>query len=192
LGIDKRILEYPLFQAGGRPVFELTNKQARTLEQYFQRLMSEVNSDYVHRYDLAKVIVAEIMHFTMKLEQFKTAFINKKSASERLAVQFLELLERQFPIETEGDMLKLRNAGDFARQLNVHVNHLNRAIKNVTKKTTTQVIQERILLEAKILLKHTVWNIAEIAYCLNFREPSHFNSFFKKFTQLTPVKYRIQ
>ena len=103
---------------------------------------------------------------------------------------FLELLERQFPIDEDHEALDLRSASDFAKQLNVHVNHLNRAVKETTDKTTSQIIGERILRESKILLKHSPWNVSEIAYALGFTETTHFNNFFKKHVQLSPLKFR--
>jgi AraC-like DNA-binding protein len=45
--------------------------------------------------------------------------------------------------------------------------------------------------EAKALLKHTGWNVAEIAYCLGFEEPAHFHHFFKKQTGITPTAFRV-
>lgn len=69
-------------------------------------------------------------------------------------------------------------------------NYLNRAIKETTQKTTSQIIEERVLQEAKILLKHSNWNIAEIAYALGFTEVTHFNNFFKKNIQMSPSKFR--
>jgi AraC-like DNA-binding protein len=86
--------------------------------------------------------------------------------------------------------LSLRSASEFARQLNVHVNHLNRAVKETTDKTTSQIIGERILQESKILLKHSAWNVSDIAFALGFREVTHFNNFFKKHVQLSPLKFR--
>jgi AraC-like DNA-binding protein len=77
-----------------------------------------------------------------------------------------------------------------ARQLNIHVNHLNRAVKATTEKTTSQFIADRVLQESKILLKHSSWNVSEIAYALRFTEVTHFNNFFKKHLQLSPLKYR--
>ncbi len=85
---------------------------------------------------------------------------------------------------------KMRIASDFASQLNVHVNHLNRAVKDTAEKTTSQIITERILQEAKILLKHSPWNVSEISYGLGFTETTHFNNFFKKHVQLSPLKFR--
>ena len=84
----------------------------------------------------------------------------------------------------------LRSASDYAKQLNVHVNHLNRAVKEITEKTTSQVITERFLQEAKILLKHSAWSVSEIAYALGFTEVTHFNNFFKKHVEISPLKFR--
>lgn len=86
--------------------------------------------------------------------------------------------------------MELRYPSQFAEQLNVHVNHLNRALKETINKTTTQIIAIRVLYEAKKLLDQTDWNIADIAYGLGFREVTHFNSFFKKRTQVSPTGYR--
>ena len=72
----------------------------------------------------------------------------------------------------------------------MHVNHLNRVVKETTEKTTTQLITERIVQDAKILLKHTAWNVSEIAYALGFGKATHFNNFFKKHLELSPVKFR--
>jgi AraC family transcriptional activator of pobA len=112
------------------------------------------------------------------------------NASQRISTLFLELLERQFPIDDNHQTVNLRSASDFAKQLNVHVNHLNRALKDTTEKITSQIIAERILQEAKILLKHSAWTVSEIAYTLGFTEVTHFNNFFKKHVQLSPLKFR--
>lgn len=86
--------------------------------------------------------------------------------------------------------MELRSASDFARQLNIHVNHLNKAVKDTMQKTTSQLIAERVLQESKILLKHSNWNVGEIAYALGFTEVTHFNNFFKKHVEESPTKYR--
>jgi AraC family transcriptional regulator, transcriptional activator of pobA len=67
---------------------------------------------------------------------------------------------------------------------------LNRAIKETTQKTTSQLIAERLVQEARILLKHSAWNVSEIAYALGFTEVTHFDNFFKKHAQLSPLKFR--
>ena len=106
---------------------------------------------------------------------------------------FIELLERQFPVDSPENPLKIKSASEFASQLNIHVNHLNYVIKSHTGKTTTQMISNRIVDEAKTLLKNTDWDVAEIGYCLGFDYPAHFNNYFKKHTGITPsiFKYNL-
>ena len=112
------------------------------------------------------------------------------SANERISALFTELLERQFPIESPLQKMKLRAPAEFANNLAVHTNHLNRALKDSLGKTTSQLISDRIQQEARILLKHTDWQVNQIGYCLGFEEPSHFISFFKKRADATPRSFR--
>lgn len=66
----------------------------------------------------------------------------------------------------------------------------HRFVKETTGKTTSQLIGERILQEAKILLKHSPWNVSEIAFSLGFSEVTHFNNFFKKQVGTSPGRFR--
>lgn len=182
--------QYAVFQPGGRHMFELTDEQYNQLEQVFQRMFTEIESGYIHKYDLMRNMVFELLHFAMKLDAGATLEKQAVNAAERIATLFLELLERQFPIDENHRELELRSASDFAGQLNIHVNHLNRAVKERSGKTTTQVIAERVVQEAKILLKHSSWNVTEISDALGFTEVTHFNNFFKRHVQLSPLKFR--
>jgi AraC family transcriptional regulator, transcriptional activator of pobA len=182
--------QYSVFQPNGNHIFELTDEQVEKISLIYKKMFDEINSDYVHRYDVLRNLVFELLHFAMKMQpasDFNQPLIN---ASQRISTLFLELLERQFPIDENHPSVSLRSASDFANQLNVHVNHLNRAIKETTQKTTSQLIAARVLQEAKILLKQSQWNISEIAYALGFSEVTHFNNFFKKHTQGSPSKFR--
>jgi AraC-like DNA-binding protein len=182
--------QYAVFQPGGIHVFELTDEQVIKVQSVYERMFEEINSDYIHKYDVLRNLVFELLHFAMKLQPTTRIENQHTNASHRISAFFLELLERQFPIDDTHQMIQFRGASDFAKQLNVHVNHLNRAVKETTEKTTTQIIAERILQEAKILLKHSTWNVSEIAYALGFSEVTHFNNFFKKHVQLSPLKFR--
>jgi hypothetical protein len=77
------------------------------------------------------------------------------NAATRITAVFLELLERQFPVESPHRPLQLKTAQDYAASLSLHTNHLNHAVKEVTGKPTTAHISERIISEAKALLQHT-------------------------------------
>lgn len=182
--------QYTLFQPGGTHIFELTDEQLNQVTVFYQRIFEEINSEYVHKYDVLRTIVLELIHFALKMQPSEKLDKQPINASQRIATLFLELLERQFPIDDNHKQVNLRSASDYAAQLHVHVNHLNRAVKEITQKTTTQLIAERVLQEAKILLKHSNWSVAEIAYALGFTEATHFNNFFKKHAALSPLQFR--
>ena len=167
------------FKIGGTPVLKITEEQRTFLNTIFQKMIAEQESDYVYKDELIRNYISLIIHESLKLEPSEN-YEQNKNASSRLASVFLELLERQFPIETTANPLQLRTAQQYAQHLNVHINYLNRAVKEVTGKSTTSHISERIITEAKALLQHTDWSISEIAYALGFDYPTYFNNFFKK------------
>jgi AraC family transcriptional activator of pobA len=113
-----------------------------------------------------------------------------KQASSRITLLFMEMLENQFPIGDTGQRMQLRTASEFARQLDIHVNYLNKVLKDTTGKTTTENITERILQEARLLLRNTDWNVSDIALTLGFNEIANFNNLFRREMKLSPTKYR--
>ena len=88
--------------------------------------------------------------------------------------------------------LRLKTAQDYADSLAIHVNHLNRSVKEVTGKPTSAHIAERVVTEAKALLQHTDWSIADIAHALGFEYHTYFNQYFKRVTGTTPKSFRPQ
>lgn len=182
--------ELPIFQPGGYPIFQLSDEETENITFIFKKMYNELSSDYAYKYDLLRNYVLELIHCGQKLQP-ATALYPAHTASARVSSLFVELLERQFPIESPHQKLNLRTAKDYADQLAVHVNHLNKVLKENTGKTTTSIISARITQEAKILLKQTDWNISEISYCLGFEQVAHFSNFFRKQTSYAPVAFRL-
>ena len=161
-----------------------------SLEQIFERIDAEFKSDYKYKYDLIRNLILELVHFGMKLQPAAMHTAQHGNAALRISSIFLELLERQFPIDESHTLINLRSPSDFAEHLNIHVNHLNRAVKEMTGKTTSQIISERLIQEAKVLLRQSRWNVSEIAFALGFTEVTHFNNFFKKQLGMSPTQFR--
>jgi len=178
-----------LFKVGGTPVFFVDEWQQETVNGLFHKMMAEIQSDYVHKYDMLRAYLHLLIHETMKMHPADN-FEPYQNASQRVAVLFMELLERQFPIDSPERYLRLKTPTDYADSLSIHVNSLNRSVKEITGKTTTQQITSRIIHEANALLKHTDWNVSEIAYGLGFEEPAYFTNYFKKQTGMTPNAVR--
>jgi len=181
--------ELPIFRPGGYPIFQISDETVEEITYIFTKMYKELSSDYAYKYDLLRNYLLELIHIGQKLQP-ATALYPTHTASARVSSLFIELLERQFPIESPHQKLSLRTAKDYAERLSVHVNHLNKVLKENTGKTTTDIISNRIIQEAKILLKQSDWNISEIAYCLGFEEVAHFSNFFKKQTTLAPLTFR--
>ncbi|WP_428331082.1 helix-turn-helix domain-containing protein [Mucilaginibacter sp.] len=188
--IRTNIRDLPMFGAGGKAAFQLDDASDKQVSDIFKKMQQEIATDYPFKYDLIRSYLMEIVHHALKMQPSESLY-QYADANARITAVFTDLLERQFPIESVSQQFKLRSARDFADRLSVHVNHLNRAIRLTTGKTTTSLIFERLVSEAKALLKHTNWNIAEISYCLGFEEPGHFNHFFKKQTNTTPSSFRL-
>ena len=186
---SESIQESPLFKVGGTPVFEISHEQKAFISTLFDKILAEQNDNYFFKNDLIRNYINLIIHEALKLQPPET-FFKHKNASSRITHFFFELLERQFPIESTQQPLNLKTAQDYAQHLAVHVNHLNRAVKEVTGKTTTAHIAERIITEARALLQHTDWSVAEVAYALGFEYPSYFNNFFKRMTGTIPKSLR--
>lgn len=179
----------PLYQAGDSPVIPLNNEQAAFMREIFQKMLAVYNGDYPFKGDLIRNCIEVILHEALRIQPSQHA-VPFKNAATRITHLFMDLLERQFPIERSNDPLRLRNAQDFASGLSVHVNYLNRSVKEVTGKPTSVHIAERITAEAKALLQYTDWTVADIAYALGFEYPTYFNNYFKRVTGTTPKSFR--
>ena len=79
---------------------------------------------------------------------------------------------------------------EYASQLHVSPNHLNKRIKSETGKTTSELIKEITILEAKVLLLQTKMTVKEISNELGFNDDSYFSRLFKNETNYTPSNYR--
>ncbi|UOQ69825.1 helix-turn-helix domain-containing protein [Hymenobacter volaticus] len=176
-----------LFQSP-EPFFYLTAAQVAPFADLFGKMLAEQDSTYPHKYELLFHYVMTCTHEALKLAP--PVEPRGASAATRLAAAFQDLLARQFPFFSPSQRLELRTAQAYADQLAVHVNYLNRTLKAVTGKTTSQLLAERLVQEARALLHHTDWPISYISDCLGFEEPTYFTQFFRKHTGLTPSQLR--
>ncbi|BAV08262.1 Helix-turn-helix domain-containing protein [Filimonas lacunae] len=181
--------DFPLFKAGGDPVFFLNDDQLPYLVSLFERMKVELETDYVYKYDVLRSSLHLVIHEALKMQPANN-YIPNVNAANRIANLFVELLDRQFPVDSPQFIFQLKKPADFAANMAIHVNHLNAAVSEVTGKNTTTHINEKVMAEAKALLKHTDWPVADIGYSLGFEYPSYFNIFFKKHEGATPLAFR--
>jgi AraC-like DNA-binding protein len=92
----------------------------------------------------------------------------------------------------EANYLLEKRPNFYAEKLNVSIKHLNKIVNATVGKSTSELIQERIVLEAKRLLVHGKFTNQEIAYELGFDDASYFSRVFKKNSGLSPSEFTKQ
>ena len=174
---------FPFMGYNGIQSFQLSSSEGLEVEQTIHKINDEIkarNTDSVRTIQLYTeliLILANRSYERQQLAQQATAATNNA-----LFKRFVKLVGQHF--------LRYKKVSDYAKLLHVSADHLNRTIKSQSDKTAHELIDEMILIEAKALLKQTSFSMAEIAYQLEFTDPSHFNKFFKKLAGLTPLQYR--
>ena len=184
-----RLLEFPIYKPGRQNIYSLTEEQTKHFIEVYNKMFDESQTDSPFKENLLRTYLLEIIFNAQKLAPF-SSFVKTNNTTEVIACSFIRLLESQFPIESPQDTIKFKTAKDFADSLSLHPNYLNRQVKLSKGRTVSEIIAARLVQEAKILLKLTNWNIAEISSALGFEEPSHFNLFFKKHVHSSPTGYR--
>lgn len=179
----------PLFDLSKERIYFLDDDSLKNIQGIFEKMGAELTSDYSQKLDIMRCYLHLFIHEAMKIQP-TNKYVAHKNAAQRIAELFLTLLDRQFPIDIPRKTLSLKTATDYADRLSVHVNHLNRTIKAATGRTTSDLINSRIVQESVQMLRHTTFSIAEIAFGLGFEEPSSFSNFIKKHTGIPPMEHR--
>jgi AraC family transcriptional activator of pobA len=176
---------YPFLSYSGLQSFQLDNNTADEIEGIIFKMNQEVKDRKSGCSEMIKLYIHQIILLANRC--YGTVLLsNSQSTSLQQALynDFLKLVSQHF--------LTVRKVSAYAEMLHVSSDHLNRAIKSCSDKTAHELIDEMLLIEAKAFLLHTSLTIAEIAYKLDFSDPSHFNRFFKKYCELTPAEFRNQ
>ncbi len=88
----------PFFQLGGTPILNLNKEQRDFIASLFKKMIEEQQTNYQYKDELMRNYIQLIIHEAMKMQPSGNV-VQHKNASSRIASLFLELLERQFPIE---------------------------------------------------------------------------------------------
>jgi AraC-like DNA-binding protein len=186
------IIDYPFFRLDKTIAFDLPEKAAEFANKLFENIFDEYHSENKDKFQFIQSYTQLLLLITKRhFLQIKTDDENSqqnRTADVLLISRFQSLLEVAFTDEYAE--YEIRHPAFYAEKLNVHPNHLNAVVKRITGNTAIQLVQNQILIHAKSLLLQTDLSIKEIAYRLQFSEPTHFNAFFKKFTHRTPQQFR--
>lgn len=155
-------------------------------EEEWSSILKLLIQEYEKPSENSKEIICLSLKILMMFFRRK-AFIKGKlmiaDRKKQLLNEFRKILNNKFS--------ELKTAKEFSQILNISPNYLNAICKDIYNKTVSEIIQERIMLEAKRLLSHTGLSISEISYKLGFKDNSYFGRYFKKVTGLPPEKFRV-
>ncbi len=115
-----------------------------------------------------------------------------QSRADEITANFFTLLDIHIEDILAGRELKMFRIRDFAARLYIHPTHFSNTIKLTTGKSPCDFVEERIMDEAKRMLRETQLSVAEICYRLTYQQPTNFTKFFKAMEGMTPTQYRKQ
>lgn len=177
--------QFPFLDYDGVPFFQLTESEAAEIEDLFFKIDNEIkrNDKNIKRtIQLYINLILIVANRSYQRQNLSKKVDPKKDIT--VVTRYKKLVSQHF--------ITKRNVSDYAKMIAITPNHLSKLVKEQTGKTASSFIEEMLLMEAKALLRHTELSVSEIAYQLDFTDPSHFNKFFKKGTEATPLQYRNQ
>lgn len=118
--------------------------------------------------------------------------IYEGNRSSQIVKAFKRCLEQHFRELSQTQTPKTLRVQDCADAQHLHPQYLSSVIKIKTGKSIGTWINEKTIIEAKAMLRHSSLSIKEVAYRLGFAESTHFSAYFRKHTGLSPVRYRQQ
>jgi AraC family transcriptional activator of pobA len=182
---DNRIAEeFPFFSFSGVPFFQLEPATVDKVVTLLLRINDELQQ---HKPDNETAIRLYLYLILLELKRtYQTQGLGVYTDMPEptsLMIRFRKLVNQHY--------LDKQQVADYADMLHVTPNHLNRTIKDISGRTASDHIDEMIMQEAKALLKYTDLSVSEIAWRLQFSEPSSFSRFFRKEMDRTPLDYRV-
>lgn len=176
----------PFLYAGAHdPILQLSAAEGTRIDQVFRHLHAEASEPALGRDDLVRSYVTILLTHARQ-------YFARRAPGEAAPSQVTDLLSRRFRCALEEHFPQLLEVGDFAKLLGVSRTHLNEHLQRETGRPASEIIHERIVLEAKRLLANTSLTSAQIAFRLRFRDPSYFGRFFRRSAGTTPGQYRAQ
>lgn len=171
------------------PVFHLTENEVKELGAFYQLVEESVGIEDYFQNDIVKRLLAAYLY---KLGSILYRHRPELQAEAAQPLKREEILFKQFINLLAEHHCKERRVDFYADQLFLSPKHFSTVIKKVSGKTAGEWIDEYVILEIKTLLKYSPMSIQEVAYYMNFPNPSFFGKYFKHHTGMSPSEYKAQ
>lgn len=166
------------------PVFSLSQEEVDAFMTYFRLIWEKVNTDSHHfRKDVVRSLIATMIYdFSNVIYGILQSRSEKQTRAETIFTDFIKLVELNFRRE--------RKVSWYGRQLCITPKYLSETVKQVSRRTPNEWIDNYVALEIRVMLKNTTKSIKEIADELNFPNQSFLGRFFKEHVGMSPSEYR--
>lgn len=165
------------------PVMSLEQKEIETFKEYFQVIKQKICDQRNHfRKDLIKTLLLAMFYDLSNIIYRVQNNGKPQTRADAIFTHFIKLVEKNYRQE--------RRVGWYAAQLNITPKHLSETVKNASRRTPNEWIDDYVTLELRVLLKNSTKTIKEIAQELNFPNQSFLGKFFKEHVGVSPSKYR--
>ncbi|CAN5754044.1 helix-turn-helix transcriptional regulator [soil metagenome] len=174
---------FPFFYSTqNTPCIYLSKQNEPRIRKLFSEIHKEFSSDVILKYrkicSLLDILYIELSRLYLGSNYKKV--VSSSNYSMKLK-QLEQLIDTNF--------IELKSPGDYASLMNISTKHLNRISQTLVEKSTSELIADRVLLEAKRMLLHSENTVSEIAELLGYRDYSYFSRLFKKVCGETPTEF---
>ncbi|WP_430412256.1 helix-turn-helix domain-containing protein [Kordia sp.] len=177
-------LKYNIFNTQENPCYSIDEGTAETASLYMRLMRKELLRRHQFGYE-------DTIRFSLKSLLINLERVHQKNQEKLLSfTNHYELQFAHYKELIEENYKKGLSVQAYATLLNISTKTLNTITKKTAGKTASQVLTDRIILQAKRLLKFTSLQIGEIAFQIGFEDPSYFVKYFKRHVGNSPNSYR--
>ncbi|NML21433.1 AraC family transcriptional regulator [Pseudoflavitalea sp. G-6-1-2] len=187
IGMPRNQMEvFEYYSSRYTPLWRLSTKDSNAINKFARLVEKQVARITEHPFG------KEMLTHKFYLLLYEMAALGRKyaeqepfqpSRKEHLVIRFVNLVQQQCKSH--------RSVQHYAGELNITPKYLTETVKEIAGKTAGEILDDYVLLEAKLLLDDPTYSISQIADELNFSDQSFFGKFFKRFTGLSPKEYRL-
>lgn len=162
-----------------KPHLKLTDNELNEIDRFIHLICLENDKEGIKDFEIIKCLLNAILIRCAKVAEGSSSNLHNKND---LFTNFKNILKNNYKNHHQVKF--------YADKLNITTDVLNQVVKNASFKTPKQLIDERLLVEAKRLLYWSDITVREVAWELGFATDAYFNRFFKKFIGSTPKEFQ--
>lgn len=166
------------------PVFRLLPAEMLNVQNYFKLIKEKVDDTGNHfRKDVVRMLISAMIYdISNAIYRIQHNNDRKQTRAEKIFTEFIKLVEQHYRHE--------RRVGWYSQQLCITSKYLSEIIKQVSRRTPNEWIDNYVIMEMRVQLSNTTKSIKKIAEDMHFPNQSSMGKFFKEHVGLSPMAYR--